>query len=175
MASVSSRPCSAAGGAAGSFGGCCVSLGVPRAAAQPGPQRTQGQVQGLCLGFFWTLVRPLLYLLVYAVAIGIFLGAGRSSPTSASTCSPACWRGRCSPTSSAEHRRDRRQRRPGQEGLLPPRVLSSRSSARRWSMWSCRACAHRGLRRHRQWPPLGDLSWCPWPSSYWCCSRPPSV
>ncbi len=32
------------------------------------------------LGFFWTLIRPLLYLLVYAVAIGIFLGAGRTIP-----------------------------------------------------------------------------------------------
>ena len=32
------------------------------------------------LGFFWTLVRPLLYLLVYSVAIGIFLGAGRTIP-----------------------------------------------------------------------------------------------
>lgn len=32
------------------------------------------------LGFVWTLVRPLLYLLVYAVAIGIFLGAGRTIP-----------------------------------------------------------------------------------------------
>jgi ABC-2 type transport system permease protein len=32
------------------------------------------------LGFFWTLIRPLLYLLVYAIAIGIFLGAGRVIP-----------------------------------------------------------------------------------------------
>lgn len=32
------------------------------------------------LGFFWTLLRPLLYLLVYAVAIGIFLGSGRVIP-----------------------------------------------------------------------------------------------
>jgi ABC-2 type transport system permease protein len=32
------------------------------------------------LGFLWTLVRPLLYLAVYAVAIGIFLGAGRTIP-----------------------------------------------------------------------------------------------
>lgn len=32
------------------------------------------------LGFVWTLVRPLLYLLVYSVAIGIFLGAGRTIP-----------------------------------------------------------------------------------------------
>ncbi len=32
------------------------------------------------LGFMWTLVRPLLQLFVYAVAIGIFLGAGRSIP-----------------------------------------------------------------------------------------------
>lgn len=32
------------------------------------------------LGFLWTLVRPLLQLLVYAVAIGIFLGAGRTIP-----------------------------------------------------------------------------------------------
>jgi ABC-2 type transport system permease protein len=32
------------------------------------------------LGFFWTLLRPLLYLLVYAVAIGIFLGSGDVIP-----------------------------------------------------------------------------------------------
>lgn len=32
------------------------------------------------LGFFWTLVRPLLQLLVYAVAIGVFLGSGRVIP-----------------------------------------------------------------------------------------------
>lgn len=32
------------------------------------------------LGFLWTLVRPLLQLLVYAVAIGIFLGSGRVIP-----------------------------------------------------------------------------------------------
>ena len=32
------------------------------------------------LGFFWTLLRPLLYLLVYAVAIGIFLGSGKVIP-----------------------------------------------------------------------------------------------
>lgn len=32
------------------------------------------------LGLLWTLVRPLLQLLVYAVAIGIFLGAGRTIP-----------------------------------------------------------------------------------------------
>jgi ABC-2 type transport system permease protein len=32
------------------------------------------------LGFFWTLLRPLLYLLVYSVAIGIFLGSGRVIP-----------------------------------------------------------------------------------------------
>lgn len=33
------------------------------------------------LGFIWTLIRPLLYLLVYSVAIGIFLGAGRTIPS----------------------------------------------------------------------------------------------
>lgn len=32
------------------------------------------------LGFFWTLLRPLLYLLVYSVAIGYFLGSGRTIP-----------------------------------------------------------------------------------------------
>jgi ABC-2 type transport system permease protein len=32
------------------------------------------------LGFMWTLVRPLMQLLVYSVAIGIFLGGGRSIP-----------------------------------------------------------------------------------------------
>ncbi len=32
------------------------------------------------LGFMWTLVRPLLQLFVYAVAIGIFLGAGKTIP-----------------------------------------------------------------------------------------------
>lgn len=32
------------------------------------------------LGFFWTLVRPLLQLLVYSVAIGIFLGSGKTIP-----------------------------------------------------------------------------------------------
>ena len=32
------------------------------------------------LGFFWTLLRPLLYLLVYSVAIGMFLGSGRVIP-----------------------------------------------------------------------------------------------
>ncbi|MDC7122970.1 ABC transporter permease [Cellulomonas fimi] len=32
------------------------------------------------LGFFWTLVRPLLQLLVYSVAIGIFLGSGKQIP-----------------------------------------------------------------------------------------------
>lgn len=32
------------------------------------------------LGFVWTLVRPLLYLLVYSIAIGVFLGAGRTIP-----------------------------------------------------------------------------------------------
>jgi ABC-2 type transport system permease protein len=32
------------------------------------------------LGFLWTFIRPLLYLAVYAVAIGIFLGAGRTIP-----------------------------------------------------------------------------------------------
>ncbi|MGY1641362.1 ABC transporter permease [Geodermatophilus sp. SYSU D00703] len=32
------------------------------------------------LGFLWTLLRPLLYLLVYAVAIGVFLGSGRVIP-----------------------------------------------------------------------------------------------
>jgi len=33
------------------------------------------------LGFLWTLVRPLLQLAVYSVAIGIFLGAGDNIPT----------------------------------------------------------------------------------------------
>lgn len=32
------------------------------------------------LGFFWTLLRPLLYLVVYSVAIGIFLGSSRVIP-----------------------------------------------------------------------------------------------
>jgi len=32
------------------------------------------------LGFFWTLLRPLLQLLVYSVAIGYFLGSGRVIP-----------------------------------------------------------------------------------------------
>lgn len=32
------------------------------------------------LGFFWTLLRPLLYLLVYSVAIGYFLGSSRAIP-----------------------------------------------------------------------------------------------
>lgn len=32
------------------------------------------------LGFFWTLLRPLLQLLVYSVAIGLFLGSGRAIP-----------------------------------------------------------------------------------------------
>lgn len=32
------------------------------------------------LGMFWTLIRPLLQLLVYSVAIGIFLGSGRTIP-----------------------------------------------------------------------------------------------
>jgi ABC-2 type transport system permease protein len=32
------------------------------------------------LGFLWTLVRPLMQLLVYSVAIGIFLGSGRTIP-----------------------------------------------------------------------------------------------
>ncbi|KQY24592.1 hypothetical protein ASD16_03460 [Cellulomonas sp. Root485] len=32
------------------------------------------------LGFFWTLVRPLLQLLVYSVAIGFFLGSGKVIP-----------------------------------------------------------------------------------------------
>lgn len=32
------------------------------------------------LGFFWTLVRPLLQLLVYSIAIGVFLGSGRTIP-----------------------------------------------------------------------------------------------
>lgn len=32
------------------------------------------------LGFVWTLLRPLLYLLVYAVAIGVFLGSGKVIP-----------------------------------------------------------------------------------------------
>ena len=68
---------------------------------EPGPQGAQGQVQGQVLGFLWTLVRPLMQLLVYSVAIGMFLGAGRRSPTSASTCSPACSPGPCSPRSSA--------------------------------------------------------------------------
>jgi ABC-2 type transport system permease protein len=32
------------------------------------------------LGFLWTFIRPLLYLAVYSIAIGIFLGAGRTIP-----------------------------------------------------------------------------------------------
>src|SRR5438874_577083 len=32
------------------------------------------------LGFVWTFIRPLLQLLVYAVAIGVFLRAGRAIP-----------------------------------------------------------------------------------------------
>lgn len=32
------------------------------------------------LGLFWTLLRPLLYLLVYSIAIGYFLGSSRSIP-----------------------------------------------------------------------------------------------
>jgi len=32
------------------------------------------------LGFMWTLVRPLMQLLVYSIAIGIFLGGGRTIP-----------------------------------------------------------------------------------------------
>ena len=32
------------------------------------------------LGFLWTLVRPLMYLLVYSLAIGFFLGASRTTP-----------------------------------------------------------------------------------------------
>ncbi len=32
------------------------------------------------LGFMWTLVRPLMQLLVYSVAIGVFLGSGRVIP-----------------------------------------------------------------------------------------------
>lgn len=33
------------------------------------------------LGFMWTLVRPLLQLLVYSVAIGVFLGSSRTIPS----------------------------------------------------------------------------------------------
>ncbi|HEY9388750.1 MAG TPA: ABC transporter permease [Mycobacteriales bacterium] len=33
------------------------------------------------LGFFWTLLRPLLQLVVYSVAIGVFLGSGRTIPS----------------------------------------------------------------------------------------------
>lgn len=32
------------------------------------------------LGFFWTLLRPLMYLLIYSVAIGVFLGSNRAVP-----------------------------------------------------------------------------------------------
>lgn len=32
------------------------------------------------LGFFWTLIRPLLQLLVYSIAIGVFLGSSRTIP-----------------------------------------------------------------------------------------------
>jgi ABC-2 type transport system permease protein len=32
------------------------------------------------LGFFWTLLRPLLQLVVYSVAIGVFLGSGKAIP-----------------------------------------------------------------------------------------------
>src|SRR5688572_25634340 len=32
------------------------------------------------LGFLWTLLRPLLQLLVYSIAIGLFLGIGRVIP-----------------------------------------------------------------------------------------------
>lgn len=32
------------------------------------------------LGMFWTLIRPLLQLLVYSVAIGVFLGSGKAIP-----------------------------------------------------------------------------------------------
>ena len=57
------------------------------------------------LGFVWTLVRPLLYLLVYAVAIGIFLGAGRTIPDFGVYSSRVSSRGPSSPTSSAGPRR----------------------------------------------------------------------
>jgi ABC-2 type transport system permease protein len=32
------------------------------------------------LGMFWTLIRPLLQLLVYSIAIGVFLGSGKAIP-----------------------------------------------------------------------------------------------
>ena len=53
---------------------------LPRPVAQPRGQGAQVKYKDSALGFVWTLVRPLLYLLVYSVAIGIFLGAGRTIP-----------------------------------------------------------------------------------------------
>ena len=89
------------------------------------------------LGFLWSLVRPLFLLPIYWIVFGKFLRAG--IPTSPSTCSPGCSRGTCSPsTLGAPPSSIVAQRRPDQEGLLPPRdPAAGRRSAPRWSTSAC--------------------------------------
>jgi ABC-2 type transport system permease protein len=40
----------------------------------------RSRYKGAALGWMWALVRPLVMLLIYGVAVGIFLGAGRAIP-----------------------------------------------------------------------------------------------
>ena len=71
----------AAGGAAGSFGGMLREVWEYRELLRNLiSKELKVKYKDSALGFLWTLIRPLLYLLVYAVAIGIFLGAGRVIP-----------------------------------------------------------------------------------------------
>ena len=82
------------------------------------------------LGFFWTLVRPMIQLVIYYVAFTCSW-ATRSRRTRSSS-SPAWSSGACSPTSSAaapgQHRR---QRRPAEEDLLPAGDLPAVGGRRR--------------------------------------------
>ena len=40
----------------------------------------RSRYKGSTLGWAWALVRPLVMLLVYGLAVGVFLGAGRATP-----------------------------------------------------------------------------------------------
>ena len=71
----------AAGGAAGSFGGMLREVWEYRELlGNLIRKELKVKYKDSFLGFLWTLVRPLTQLVVYSVAIGIFLGAGRSIP-----------------------------------------------------------------------------------------------
>ena len=128
------------------------------------------------LGFVWTLVRPLLYLLVYSVAIGIFSGRAGPSRTSACTCSRVSSSGPCSPTSSAgRHRRS--SRTPAWSKVYFPGELLTFSvvGAAMINALLQVVVLIGAYVVTRQFPPISDLYLVPLAVSCWSSSRPPSA